>query len=224
MRTNLSIKPATLIAVLAVLLGPIRSVNAVSASPLPAFSDFVASVRNGQVDVITGVYVSGLFAFPVVAQPAANPGYVSTKDAVVTRFGMAEKDHVIGLLAHNNLAGATFSNLSVGQDIYIVYGDGHFTTYRVNQISQFQALQPTDMNSQFLDLGTDRLYSAGEIFNMFYVGNDHVTFQTCIARDGESSWGRLFVTAVPNPFARFISPDMMDLLVRAWPNFLEVSR
>ena len=32
---------------------------------------------------------------------------------------------------------------------------------------------------------------------MFYDGDAHVTFQTCILQDGNSSWGRLFVTAIP---------------------------
>jgi hypothetical protein len=32
---------------------------------------------------------------------------------------------------------------------------------------------------------------------MFYNGAAHVTFQTCILQDGNSSWGRLFVTAIP---------------------------
>jgi hypothetical protein len=37
------------------------------------------------------------------------------------------------------------------------------------------------------------------MFKRVYFGDRHLTFQTCIAKDGEASWGRLFVIAVPKP-------------------------
>ena len=35
------------------------------------------------------------------------------------------------------------------------------------------------------------------MFKRVYAGDRHVTFQTCIQEEGISSWGRLFVVAVP---------------------------
>ncbi len=221
MKTNLSIKAFTLVAVFGGLLSPIQIAQAANNPSLPTFSDFVAKVINGHADMVTGVYVPSLFAFPVVAQPANNPGYVSSEDGVITRFGMAA-ENVVGLLAHNNLAGAWFSNLFVGQEIRVVYGDGHFITYWIDRISSFQALQPNDMNSQFYDFGAKHTYTANEIFNMFYTGSDHVVFQTCIAKGGEASWGRLFVSAVPNRYATVLPSDVMNILFKAWPSLLEV--
>jgi hypothetical protein len=35
------------------------------------------------------------------------------------------------------------------------------------------------------------------MFNRAYVGENRVVFQTCLAAEGNPSWGRLFVIAVP---------------------------
>jgi hypothetical protein len=35
------------------------------------------------------------------------------------------------------------------------------------------------------------------MFKRVYFGDRHVTFQTCIEKDGALSWGRLFIIAVP---------------------------
>ncbi len=205
MKTNRIFKACAFLAILMGLFVPLETGAAISSLELPTFSKFVASVRTGQANVITGVYVPDLFADPVVPQPANNPGYVSETDGVLTRFGLAASHQIIGLLAHNNLAGASFSSLQVGQEIRVVYGDGQFSIFQVEKIARFQALQPNDLTSDFSDGMTSHVYSAGEIFNMFYTGNEHLTFQTCIAQGGEASWGRLFVTAIPK-LTRFINP------------------
>ena len=219
-KPNQFVKALPILAVFAGLLSPVQVAYAQGNPALPSFSDFISSVSNGQAGMVTGVYVPNRFAFPVVAQPANNSGYVSTQAGVVTRFGMASNFNVVGLLAHNNLAGATFSSLMVGDEIFIVFGDGHFTSYWVNHIYSYQALQPTDINSQFYDTASGKIYSAGQIFNMYYTGNDHVTLQTCIAKGSEASWGRLFVTAVPNNYATLLPSDVMNFLFKAWPILL----
>ena len=201
MKTKISFKVIILVALLAGLLIPFKPARAAESKTLQPFPDFVTMVTNGQADVVRGVYVPGVLADRVVAQPAANPGYVSKLDGTVTRFDMAARYKVIGLLAHNNLAGVSFSNLAVGQEIRIIYGDGRVAIYLINQVARFQALQPFSENSDFLDLNTNSTYSAGAIFKMFYQGGDHVIFQTCISQDGNSSWGRLFVTAAPASYA-----------------------
>jgi hypothetical protein len=200
MKTKTSLKVFVLAVLLAGLLIPFMPARAADGVTIPAFSDFVTTVTNGQVGVVRGVYVPNVMAYRVVTQSADNPGFVSQTAGVVTQFSMAEQYNVTGLLAHKNLAGASFSNLVVGQEIRIVFGDGRVAIYMVSQAIRLQALQPLSENSDFLDLSTNSTYSAGAIFKMFYQGGDHVTFQTCILRDGNSSWGRLFVTAVPAAF------------------------
>jgi hypothetical protein len=210
-KTKITFKAFVLVLLLAGLLIPFMPASASESKALQTFPDFVSMVTNGQADVVQGVYVPGVLAYRVVTQPVDNPGYVSMSDGVVTQFGMATRYKVIALLAHNNLAGVSFTNLVVGQEIRIVYGDGRVAIYIVNQVARFQALQPFSENSDFLDLSSNSTYSTQTIFKMFYQGGDHVTFQTCILRDGNASWGRLFVTAVPALFAYNSETRTIDL-------------
>ena len=39
--------------------------------------------------------------------------------------------------------------------------------------------------------------AAGQMFKRAYLGDRHVTFQTCLEAYGNNSWGRLFIIAVP---------------------------
>jgi hypothetical protein len=199
MKTKFSLKtlvlPFTLIVF--VLIVPFMPVRAADQVDIPAFSDFTTAVQNGQAGVVRGVYVPGLFALPVVQQPADNGGYITTTDGVVTQFGLAAQYGTIGLLAHNNLAGSNFIALIPGQVVQLVYGDGQIKDYVVELVYRFQALQPYSEMSDFVDLASGQQYIAWDVFNMVFAGGDHVTFETCIEANGKSSWGRLFIVALP---------------------------
>jgi len=91
---------------------------------LPNFSEFSNAVQDGSADLPRGVYVPNLLALPIVQQPAGNPGFVSKQDGKVTQFSMANKYGNVGLLAHNYLAGKSFSELAIGDEVRLVYGDG----------------------------------------------------------------------------------------------------
>lgn len=173
------------------------SVTTPSAAPMPSSDAFIASVADGQAGLVRGVYVPDVLALPVRQQPADNPTYVSPESGVATQFAVAASFGVTGLLAHNYLAGAKFFKLAEVQDVLIVYGDGTVKRYRVTAIYRYQALDPYSPYSDFLDLSTGEAKSAGEVFMQVYTGGDHVTFQTCIANNGNPSWGRLFVMATP---------------------------
>jgi hypothetical protein len=164
---------------------------------LPTFAEFSKTVQNNQADVLRGVYVSEVMALPIVQQPAGNAGYVSSTDGQITQFGMASQFGNVGLLAHNNLSGKFFSELAVGQEIRLVYGDGKVESFVITQLLQYQALQPTSPYSSFRDLNKDETLTAEQVFKKVYQGDRHVTFQTCIARPGSLSWGRMFVIATP---------------------------
>jgi hypothetical protein len=168
-------------------------------SLLPKFADFLKTVQNGEAGALRGVYVADVLALPIVQQPASNAGYVSLDDGKATQFSLASKFGNIGLLAHNHLAGRFFSQLAVGNEVRLVYGNGKVEYFVIKEVLQFQALQPTSPYSSFHNLNKDETLTAEQMFKRVYVGDRHITFQTCIAKDGVSSWGRLFVIAVPKP-------------------------
>jgi hypothetical protein len=186
-----------LFALTSLFLNPISALALGNAAVLPTFTDFSNSVKNGEQDVLRGVYVDKVLAMPVVQQPSGNPGYVSNSDGRVTQFSMASTFGNIGLLAHNHLAGAFFTQLAVGQEIRLVYGNGRVETFVIKEVLRYQALQPTSVYSSFKNLDKDETLTVEQMFNRVYRGDRHLTLQTCIAADGKLSWGRLFVIAVP---------------------------
>jgi len=110
---------------------------------------------------------------------------------------MASRYGTTGLLAHNYLAGASFFDLKVGDEVRLVYGDGKVEIFVVYEILRYQALQPHSTYSSFRDLDTDKVLSVEQTFKRVFFSDGNVTFQTCIEKDGELSWGRLFVIAIP---------------------------
>jgi hypothetical protein len=85
----------------------------------------------------------------------------------------------------------------VGQEVRLVYGDGKTELFVISEVLQYQALQPASPYSSFRNLSKDETLSAEQMFKRVYFGDRHVTFQTCINANGNASWGRLFVIAVP---------------------------
>jgi len=159
---------------------------------------FIAQVSDGQAGVLRGVYVENVLAYRVDQQPADNYTYITSQPDTVTQFGLA-RPPVIGLLAHNTLAGARFFDLKEGAQVWLIEGDGRSHAYRVSRRYEYQALQPNSPTSDFKDLATGEVLTAAEVFARHYMGPAHLTLQTCIARDGLSTWGRLFVIAEPEP-------------------------
>lgn len=186
-----------------VFLNPVQAKGA--GSILPDLDLFIDAVSDGNADVLRGVYVLDVMAFPIVQQPAGSPGFVSTLNGVVTSFDMAARSGNTGLLAHNYLAGASFPQLVQGSDVVLIYGDGHTERFVVSNVLQYQALDPASPYSEFRNLDTQITMTAEGLFNQVYRGERHVTFQTCIAKDGNPSWGRLFVIAMPAPDFRLPS-------------------
>jgi hypothetical protein len=160
-------------------------------------AEFSQSVQNGDANVLRGVYVANVLNLPIVQQPADRPYYVSNRNGEITQFGMASRYGSIGLLAHNTLSGKTFSNLKIGQEVQLVYGDGSVEYFEIRQILHFQAMEPESVSSSFRNLDRNEVLSAGEMFNRAYVGGQRLVFQTCIEGEGNVSWGRLFAIAMP---------------------------
>ena len=165
---------------------------------LPIFDQFIADVKNGEANQVVGIWVDNVLALRVVYQPSTNPGYVSTEDEVATYFLYPwQKAGNHGLLAHNYLAGRYFFNLSVGDVISLVWGDGNYEDFEITQIKDFQALQPDNPYSNFIDLDNGEQLTVNSVFLEVYMGDYHTTLQTCIAQGSETEWGRQFVLAPP---------------------------
>ena len=164
---------------------------------LPGMDTFVSQVRNGQAGELRGLYIAGILAAPIVQQPRGMEEFVSPWQNIVTQFGLASNHGSIGLLAHNYLAGKSFSLLQPGQEIHLVYGDGRIATFIVSEIHQYQALEPDSTSSTFLDLDTRESQSYASLFSRIYNRPGQVIFQTCISTADDLAWGRLFVIAKP---------------------------
>jgi len=199
MNTSKLFKLLAVIITLAASLTAIAPAEAATTevAALPAFEKFVSAVTNGQAGVVTGVYVPGVMALRVKQQPAGNAAYVSSAAGVATQFQMAADTGVTGLLAHNFAAGKSYFKLVAGNEVYVVYGDGSTRKYVVSGIYQYQALDPKNPYGDLVDLSTGAQMPVADVFNAVYGGDEHVTFQTCINKDGNASWGRIFIVATP---------------------------
>jgi hypothetical protein len=127
-----------------------------------------------------------------------SPAFVSSNEGEVTQFSMPARYGNVGLLAHNHLSGKLFSALAIGQQVRLIYGNGRIETFVITEVLRYQALQPNSPYSSFRNLDQDgETLSANQMFTRAYLGDRHVTFQTCIDAYGNSSWGRLFIIAEP---------------------------
>jgi sortase family protein len=167
--------------------------------------------ENVGANVLRSVALNNSLVFPVVQQPNGKPNYVSGNTGELTQFSSATEYGNIGLLAHNFLSGKTFFRLSVGDEVDIEYDDGTTESFVVSQIFRYQALDPKNPLSSFQSLtDSHEILSAQQMFERAYAGDRHVTFQTCIAKDGNASWGRLFVVAIPRARALTFAPWNMQ--------------
>jgi len=170
------------------------------ASRRPILSEAPQTIQNLEADRLRNLYFGDSVILPVVQQPGDKPNYVSTNDGEVTQFSSASQYGNIGLLAHNYLSGKSFSHLAIGQEIHLEYEDGKTESFIITEILHYRALQPKDPFSSFQNLNDkDEILSASQMFERVYAGGRHITLQTCIAKNGNSSWGRLFVVAIPEP-------------------------
>ena len=181
-----------------VLFNPIADTSlGIGNLPPSDFKDFIDQVENGNGNLLSGVYVPDVLALPIVQQPVGEDGYVSGRDDEATQFAMASQFGSIGLLAHNYLSGRFFAHLAAGQEVRLVYGGGKVEYFIITEVLQYQALDPYSEWSSFRNLDNRDVLSAEQMFTRAYAGDRHITFQTCIEANGNSSWGRLFVIATP---------------------------
>ena len=171
-----------------------------SVSARPAFFHHISKFDTySKADpILQGLSIPDVKDLPVVQQPAGNTNYVSENDGEVTQFSAVTPHGNIVLLAHNYLSGQSFSKLAIGQEVLLVYEDGKAEEFIVTEILRYQALDPKSPYSSFQNLNDkDEVLTVGQMFDRAYLGKRHLTLQTCIAAEGNASWGRLFVIASP---------------------------
>ncbi len=144
------------------------------------------------------VTVPDVFDFPVTQQPVGKEIYVSNKAGEVTQFRMPSYTGVTALIAHNYLAGQEFYKLNAGQQFWVQYDGEHSYRYRVTGSYRFKKLDPPNPSSRLIDLQNNQELSATQVYDRFYKGDHHVTFQTCLEGDGRLDWGLYFVVGEPD--------------------------
>jgi hypothetical protein len=155
-----------------------------------------AATANSSSSQLARVSAGNLFDLPVVQQPSGNSGYVSTMSDTFTQFGMASNYGSIGVLAHNYLAGKYLNSLSVGDVITVTFTDGSIKDYTVSDVKIYQALSPESMYSNFVDVNnTSKVLSSSNMFLSTFGLKGALVLQTCVTKNGNSSWGRIFVIA-----------------------------
>ncbi|EKD88108.1 MAG: hypothetical protein ACD_35C00052G0001, partial [uncultured bacterium] len=192
-KLSLTFKILSIVVVLflAISLLPVITVQA-AANPI-SLKDFSATLKKSNSSQLAGVFVNDILALSVVQQ--ASTYSVSSKSGTVTQFGLASKYGSIGLLAHNYLSGSSFSKLTTGTEIILIFGDGSTKKYVVDTIKKYQSLSPADPFSNFINLDKpDTTISSDDVINETY-GSGDLVLQTCIKKNGVLAWGRLFIIA-----------------------------
>lgn len=197
MRTQRAYRQVLLLVIAIALLILPSPARAWEVSEIPTLDEFIIQVANGEAGELRGIYAPELFAYSVVSQPEGSPAFVSAQPETLTQFSAASRYNTTGLLAHNYLAGESFSSLDDGQWIYLIYGDGRTETFIVRETVRFRALDPNSVTSDFVDLESGERLSSTRLFFKVFNRPGSVTLQTCIYADGNLSWGRLFILAEP---------------------------
>ena len=194
-KLTLKYKILSFFVALIIVFGILPPTQVQAAASTTSIESFAASLAKSDSSQLVGVFVKNVMAVKVVQQSSAT--YVSTSSGTVTQFGMASSYGSIGLLAHNYLSGGSFSKLGSGTEIILVYGDGSTKKYQVSSVKKYQALSPSDPYSNFVNLDNpDATLTSTDVFNETY-GSGSLVLQTCISKNGNSSWGRLFIIATP---------------------------
>lgn len=186
------------IAVKVSIAGALALILAVSIFPIASTS---ASSTVSDTAGLTAAEISfGQHQYVVQQQPADGETYVSPSAGTVTQFQTAlNRWSSIGILAHNNLAGASFFSLEVGDRITVEFDNGLPRDFEVYDIRQYQDVSDDQSFSLFDQVGdgSNDVFSTLTVMSAVYGNAGYLTLQTCIARGNSSHWGVEFVLARP---------------------------
>ena len=136
-------------------------------------------------------YITFLLFIFSVTTPS---NYATPKDGAVTPFWNAFQSGTIALIAHNYKAGEYFDDLTINDEIVLIYSDKHIEKYVVSEMVKYIALQPSSVYSDFVPDGGGVLMTSTQLYREIYGADDsRIVLQTCY--DGNN--GRLFILAYP---------------------------
>ena len=195
--TNAQKSPTVLVLTILLLVAAITSSTQAAILPtalpvtgIATIPDSTAQLAKNGVGKVTSVSVGNTYSFSVTQFGNSVPS-----DGSLGQYAGAASKKNIGLLAHNYLAGAAFASFWIGAEIKVTLSDGSTKTFVINNVMRYQATDPNDFSKPFIDSNGKQI-STRALFNRAYKRGG-LTFQTCIAGNGSSTWGLLFVLAVP---------------------------
>jgi hypothetical protein len=162
------------------------------------FDGFIQTLGLKGGDEIVGIFAQNKIALEVVQQPKSKDEYVSLINGTATQFRIASLYGSYGFLAHNFLSGDSFFTLEMGDEIQMIDANGKKYSYLVSEISSYEAIDPLSVHSDFIDLQTGERIRNLDLFYKIYDSDNRLVLQTCIEKDGDLEWGRLFVIAEPS--------------------------
>ena len=130
--------------------------------------------------------------YDVIQQPP--DGSASDDPGIITQFTPAIERGAVGFIAHQNLDGAAFYDLSIGDVIWTVNDRGKATAYGVTEITVYQVAGDVYINQT-----TGESVHVKDLYDRIYV-KDNLVLMTCYAVGDNPGWGRLVVIA--RPFSR----------------------
>jgi hypothetical protein len=149
-------------------------------------------VVDGQIGVLRGVYVEDVLALKVIQQPADDPLFVSG-DRDRHPVPNAAKTVSPGS-GPNYLSGELFFQLESANK-FSWSMEMEWLRYTVTDISATRSTADNQEAGTSTCAPEKSNDCAG--FQPGLYGKDHVTFQTCIKKGNEWSWGLIFVIATP---------------------------
>lgn len=158
-------------------------------------------VEVGEGGLLTAhrLYVLGLGDYSVVQQPADEEYFVSQDRCEVAEFREAEDYGVVWLLAHSHLAGGNFSDLDVGEKVFVEFDDEVIRSYSVVEIRRYRKLETVSSNAyDGLLVDGQQEVSIVQVMKEFVAMENYLILQTCIYGDDDRWWGFLFVVAEPD--------------------------
>lgn len=126
-------------------------------------------------------------------QPVGQPSYVTNVPGKVTLFRQTLARNALVFIIHNDLGGTRLYDTKIGDLIYVSSAQDR-VYYEVIHIYRFRADQPTDPFSDLFELETGERFTVDAAYDLVFPGG-YVTIETCIIRNGDVNWGRIFIQA-----------------------------
>jgi hypothetical protein len=169
---------------------------------MPDMVEFLERISPAEPDQVVGVFSPDRLALLVEQQPPNHSLYVTDKAGYATQFSRPARYDVIGLLAHNTHSGILFYELDLGSPVYLAFGDGAVSLYRVEDIQDFQKLEPWNSRSDYVELSSGQVLGTNAVYDRFYRNGHHLILQTCLEFEGDFNWGVRFILARPVDMAK----------------------